>query len=306
MNTNFRVFSTLPFANNGRRHTRTQLGPGTMWKAKKVNRSFFCCSFAAYNRPDFYLCNSLRTRHFCAIDSCLWPFFSSRHHLFFGLHRRSRRNYLRFEQKLMADEREVCLLSRIKWYLLDVGLLLVSDQCVAAWHPNAVLFIVLQHNHFLPDHKPGWYLYDLGVFVSSQTEPSSDSAEKKKREENNEFISSLNGENNWRRTCGAVETNEKQIWLHRSFSNNIFFRPLMRYAWCNGCLVVHPSITMHFNVTYLHELLVSNRHVPSRLQPLNTMCTAATIDPVIDHQFHNSLFERKNPVHVAREEKRKQ
>lgn len=53
--------------------------------------------------------------------------------------------------------------------LLGVGLLFVSVQCVAAWHPNAVRFIVLQHDHFLPDHKPGWYLYDFGLCVSSQT-----------------------------------------------------------------------------------------------------------------------------------------
>lgn len=57
------------------------------------------------------------------------------------------------------------------WYLLDaVGLLFVSDQCVAAWHPNAVRFIVLQQSHFLPDQRLGWYLYDFGLFVSSQTE----------------------------------------------------------------------------------------------------------------------------------------
>lgn len=84
-------------------------------------------------------------------------------------------------EKLMGDERKECLLCRLKWYLLDVGLLFVSDQCVAAWHPNAVLFIVLQHNHFLPDHKPGWYLYDLGVFVSSQTEHQTNGGEKEMR-----------------------------------------------------------------------------------------------------------------------------
>lgn len=53
--------------------------------------------------------------------------------------------------------------------LLGDGLLLVSAQCVAAWHPNAVRFTVLQQDHFLPDHKPGWYLYDFGLYVSSQT-----------------------------------------------------------------------------------------------------------------------------------------
>lgn len=40
--------------------------------------------------------------------------------------------------------------------LLGDGLLFVSVQCVAAWHPNAVRFTVLQQDHFFPDHKPGW------------------------------------------------------------------------------------------------------------------------------------------------------
>lgn len=62
-----------------------------------------------------------------------------------------------------------CLEKRAKDNLLGDGLLFVSVQSVAAWHPNAVRFTVLQQDHFFPDHKPGWYLYDFGLYVSSQT-----------------------------------------------------------------------------------------------------------------------------------------
>lgn len=59
------------------------------------------------------------------------------------------------------------------WMQLDafylLGLLLVSRQWVAAWHPNVVRFIILQHDHFLPDQMPGWKRYSFGVLVSSQT-----------------------------------------------------------------------------------------------------------------------------------------
>lgn len=51
-----------------------------------------------------------------------------------------------------------------------LGLLFVSDQWVAAWQPNAILFVLLQQDHFFPNQSPGWYRYSFGVFFSSQTE----------------------------------------------------------------------------------------------------------------------------------------
>lgn len=105
--------------------------------------------------------------------------------------------------------------------------------------------------------------------------------------------------------------------VHRSISFIASFRPEWRYRHksikkylninssmhcaSKGPCYVHPSITMHFSIsTHRHELLVSNRSVPFRLQQLNITYTAVMIGPVIDHQFHNSLFETINPVKEKR------
>lgn len=95
----------------------------------------------------------------------------------------------------------------------------------------------------------------------------------------------------------ALETTRVTQPAHNRIHNLISMNMHIVYVQ-----IVIPSTIKRCIVTYLHELLVSNRYVPFRFQQLNTMCTVATIDQVIDHQFHNSLFERKNPVHKRENE----